>query len=89
MMAVLAAGSAAYLALVVLTQALVADRHHGVVGAAWGCGVLTAVGVFMAVPGDIAAACWSFAAGCVAALLWAVVASMRLSRLRSNHATVA
>lgn len=78
--AVLAAGAAAYLALLVLTQVFVADEQHGIVGLSWAVGVLVA-GASSALshqnPGDAGGA---FALGCVAALACALLALVRASR---------
>lgn len=75
--AVLAAGSGAYLGLLVLTQGLVADRRFGLVGASWGVGVLVSCVVFVTLPDALTAATVAFAAGCAAGLITALVAAAR------------
>ena len=77
--AVLAAGVAAYLGLLVLTQAFVAEGRHHTVGASWGFGVLVAVAVFWSVPDGVAAASLSFASGCAAGLACGLLAALRTS----------
>ena len=77
LVAVLAAGVAAYIGLLVLTQAFVAEGRHRTVGVAWGVGVLVAAVVFWSVPDLVAAASFSFALGCLGGLVWGLLAAWR------------
>jgi len=80
LVAVLAAGAAAYLGLLVLTQVFVADGLHQDVGTSWGAGLLVA-GVWFAVAhGDTADAGIAFAFGSAAGLAWALLVLNRSSR---------
>jgi O-antigen/teichoic acid export membrane protein len=79
LVAVLAAGAAAYLAQVVLTQLLVARRRHAAVGSSWLVGALTAAVVLAVVvtagTSLVLAVAWCFVVGCVVSLTWALVAA--------------
>lgn len=77
LVAVLAAGSGAYLALLVLSQVFVADGRHGTVGASWACGAVVAAVVFATVPATVTASAWSFTLGSLAGLGWALAAAWR------------
>ncbi len=82
--ALMVAGAMFYLGLLVAAQALVgADRHHDV-GLSWGLGLLTAVAVFVTVPGLLLRAEVAFAAGSLVGLLVAVA---RLWRTESRGDT--
>jgi O-antigen/teichoic acid export membrane protein len=76
LVAVLAAGTAAYLALLVLTQVFVADGRHAAVGGAWGVGVLVAAIAFVIADDGTSGAAWAFTIGCAGGLAFALAAAL-------------
>ncbi len=72
-LALLAVGVAAYLGLIVLTQALVATALHVRVGMSWLAALVVAVFAYLAVPDVLAAAEWSFVLGSSAGLITGLI----------------
>lgn len=68
-LALLAAGVAAYLGLLIITQAMVAAQQHGMVGLSWAIGAIVVLILFLVVADPVVAAETAFAGGSVAGFL--------------------
>jgi O-antigen/teichoic acid export membrane protein len=80
LVALLAVGAVAYLALLVLTQVFVADGLHELVGTSWGLGLVVASAWLVVAHAQARDAGAAFVAGSAVALAWALRALSRSSR---------